>query len=121
MRGVRVLHSLNDVVNLHRGFNVGKIEGAVQDSIAVCIVGEGAKDGGNGAGDEGGRGGLSIVFLAFLGEEFTEGLCFKNGGPCGVFDVSRVVRDEDVVEADVFPAFDPDAKFAKCHSLAFGT
>jgi hypothetical protein len=119
---VRVLHSFNNVVNLHSGFNhVSEIKCAIQDSFTVGIVGEGADEVGNGSGDKGGWGGLSIVFLAFLGEEFVEGLCFKNSGPGGVFDVSGVIGDKDVVKADVFPAFYPDAKFTKSHGLAFST
>jgi hypothetical protein len=59
------------------------------------------------------------MFLAFLGEEFIEALCFENSGPCGVVKVSWVVGDEDAVKADVFPAFHPDAEFAKHHGLAF--
>ena len=110
--GIRVLHSFNDVVNLHSCFNVGEIEGAIQNGIAVCIVGEGAKDGGNGAGDKGGRGGLSVVFLAFLSKEFAEGLGFENSGPCGIFDVGGVVGDEDAVEAYMFTAFDPGANIS---------
>jgi hypothetical protein len=87
----------------------------------VGVSGEGADEGGDGAGDEGGIGGLSVVFLPFVGQDFVEGLGFKNGSPCGVVKVSWVIWDEDAIETDMFLAFHPDTEFAKCHGLAFCT
>jgi hypothetical protein len=87
-----------------------EINGSIEDGVAVRIVGKWAKLGGDGAGDKGGVGGLFEVVLSGGNEGFVQSLSFNDGGPCGVFQISRVVRGQNPIEGDVFGGFEAYAE-----------
>jgi hypothetical protein len=104
------LHAFDDVANVCVCCYVRQVEGAVEDSFTIFVVGEGTDSICNGSCDKGGVGGLAKVLLASVGEYFIEGLCFDDCSPGGFSDVVGVVQNKDSIEMDMFVPFDPYAK-----------
>ena len=105
VRRVRVSHTGEEVFNFGVVGNSLEINGSIEDGVAICIVGKGAKLAGDGTGDEGGVGGLFEMFLTGSNECFVQGLFFNDSGPGGVFQVSGIVRGQYPIEGDIFSSF----------------